>query len=144
MAKNSPPKCRRCRRCELYPCVRKIPWIKEWQLTPVFLPEKSHGQRSLEGYSPRGRREWDTTEETEPAYVHSIIPWTPPFIALDPITLHPLEKSLQSQINWWEWANSDIFKLQTFGLINSRHSSGLHRHMQSLVKEKKVSPAFSL
>ena len=41
----------------------------------------------------------------------------------------PLEKSLQSQINWWEWANSDVFKLQTFGLINSRHSSGLHRHM---------------
>lgn len=49
----------------------------------------------------------------------------------------PFEKSLQSQINWCEWANSDVFKLQTFGLINSRHSSGLHWHMQSLVREKK-------
>ena len=33
-----------------------------WQLTPVFLPEKSHGQRSLAGYSPKGRKESDTTE----------------------------------------------------------------------------------
>ena len=30
--------------------------------TPVFLPGKSHGQRSLVGYSPRGRKDWDTTE----------------------------------------------------------------------------------
>ena len=36
------------------PCswVRKIPWRREWQPTPVFLPGKSHGQRSLAGYSP--------------------------------------------------------------------------------------------
>ena len=28
------------------------PWRKKWQPTPVFLPGKSHGQRSMEGYSP--------------------------------------------------------------------------------------------
>ena len=33
-----------------------------WQPTPVLLPEKSHGQRNLVGYSPRGRKESDTTE----------------------------------------------------------------------------------
>ena len=44
------------------PCVRKIPWRRTWQLTPVFLPEKSHGQRRLVGCSPLGRRESDTTE----------------------------------------------------------------------------------
>ena len=33
-----------------------------WQPTPVFLPGKSHGQRSLVGYSPRGSKELDTTE----------------------------------------------------------------------------------
>ena len=38
------------------PWVRKIPWRKKWQPTPVFLPGKSHGQRSLPGYSPWGRR----------------------------------------------------------------------------------------
>ena len=33
------------------PWVGKIPWRRKWQLTPVFLPEKCHGQRSLAGYS---------------------------------------------------------------------------------------------
>ena len=45
--------------------VRKIPWRKARQPTPVFLPGEPHGQRSLAGYSPRGRRESNTTEETE-------------------------------------------------------------------------------
>ena len=40
----------------------KIPWRKAWQPSPVFLPGESHGQRSLEGYSPWGRKELDTTE----------------------------------------------------------------------------------
>ena len=31
------------------PWVRKIPWRRKWQPTPVFLPGKSHGQRSLAG-----------------------------------------------------------------------------------------------
>ena len=42
--------------------VRKIPWRRAWQPTPVFLPGESHGQRSLVGYSPRGRKESGTTE----------------------------------------------------------------------------------
>ena len=32
--------------------IRKVPWKRKWQPTPVFLPGKSHGQRSLEAYSP--------------------------------------------------------------------------------------------
>ena len=36
------------------PWVGKIPWRREWQPTPVFLPGKSHGQRNLAGYSPWG------------------------------------------------------------------------------------------
>ena len=36
------------------PWVRKIPWKKAWQPTPVFLSGESPGQRSLEGYSPWG------------------------------------------------------------------------------------------
>ena len=42
--------------------VRKIPWRRAWQPTLVFLPGESHGQRSLVGYSPWGRKESDTTE----------------------------------------------------------------------------------
>ena len=41
-----------CRTRGFNPWVRKIPWKMKWQPTPVFLPEKSHGQRSLAGYSP--------------------------------------------------------------------------------------------
>jgi len=39
------------------PRVEKIPWRREWQPTPVFLPGESHGQRRLMGYSPWGHKE---------------------------------------------------------------------------------------
>ena len=42
----------------------KIPWRREWQPTPVFLLGESHGQRSLVGHNPWGRKELDTTEVT--------------------------------------------------------------------------------
>ena len=52
---------RQCRRCRFDPWVGKIPWRKKWQPYLVFSPGKSHGQRSLAGYSPRGCKESDTT-----------------------------------------------------------------------------------
>ena len=39
------------------PWVGKIPWRRKWQSSPVFLPGEFHGQRSLVGYSPWGRKE---------------------------------------------------------------------------------------
>ena len=42
--------------------VWKIPWRRKWQSTPALLPGKSHGRRSLIGYSPWGCKESDTTE----------------------------------------------------------------------------------
>ena len=36
------------------PGLGRLPWRREWQPTPVFLPGESHGQRSLAGYSPWG------------------------------------------------------------------------------------------
>ena len=47
------------------PWIEKISWIRKWQPTPVSLPGKSRGRRSLVGYSPRGRRESDTTERLQ-------------------------------------------------------------------------------
>ena len=44
------------------PWVRKIPWRRTWQPTPVFLPEKFQGQRSLVGYSPWSHKELDMTK----------------------------------------------------------------------------------
>ena len=60
--KESACQCLQCRRRGFDPWVRKIPWRRAWQPTPVFLPGKSHGQRSLVGYSPWDREESDTTE----------------------------------------------------------------------------------
>ena len=57
MLKNLP----QCRRCKFDPWVRKSPWRRKWQPTPVFLPGESHGQRNLAGYGPWGRKELDTT-----------------------------------------------------------------------------------
>ena len=45
-----------------HPWVGKVPWRRTWQPTPVFLPREFHGQRSLAGYSPWGRKEMEMTE----------------------------------------------------------------------------------
>ena len=72
--------CRRCRRCVFDPWVGKISWRRKWQPTPVFLSGKSHGQRSLAGYSPWGHKEPDTIE-----HAHNSAPLhtpPPPYLAL--------------------------------------------------------------
>ena len=51
------------RRCEFDPWVGKTPRKRKWKPSLVFLPGKSHGQRSLAGYSPWGPKELDSTEQ---------------------------------------------------------------------------------
>ena len=62
-----------CRRSRFNPWVRRISWSKKWQLTPLFLPGKFHGQRSLEGYNPwvheRVGHDW-ATKQHENISVH--------------------------------------------------------------------------
>ena len=53
-----------CRRPRFNPWSGKISWSRKWQPTPVFLPGKFYGHRSLVGYSPWGCKESDTTEVT--------------------------------------------------------------------------------
>ena len=62
--------CRRPKRCGFYPWVGTIPWRKKRQLTPAFLPGKSHEQRSPAGYGPWGHKELDTNEATKHACTH--------------------------------------------------------------------------
>ena len=52
------------------PWVGKIPWRREWQPTPVFLPGESHGQINLADYSPWGHKESDITEQL--TFSHSL------------------------------------------------------------------------
>ena len=54
--------CLQCRRPGFDPWVRKIPWRWKGQPTPVLLPGKFHGWRSLAGYSPWDHKESDMTE----------------------------------------------------------------------------------
>ena len=60
-----------CRRPGFKPWVRKIPWIRKWQPTPVFLPGESHEQRSLAGCSPWGHKELDMTKHTH-THTHTL------------------------------------------------------------------------
>ena len=55
--------CRRFKRCGFNPWVRKIPWRRAYQPTPIFLPGESNGQRSLVSCSPWGHKESDITSE---------------------------------------------------------------------------------
>ena len=59
-----PCHCRRLKTCRFDPWVRKIPWRRAWQPTPVFLPGESHEQKSLASYSPWGHKEAYMTEAT--------------------------------------------------------------------------------
>ena len=58
------------RRSGFDPWVGKILWRRDRQCTPIFFPGESHGQRSLAGYSPWGRKESDTTEWLTHAHTH--------------------------------------------------------------------------
>ena len=64
-----------CRRCKIHrfsSWVGKILWRRKWQPTPVFLLGESHGQRSLAGYCPWGRKESDTAEHAHILlYIHT-------------------------------------------------------------------------
>ena len=64
---------RRCKRHGFNPWLRKIPWSRKWQPTPVFLPGKPHRQSSGVGYSPWGCKESDTTEWLSTHTTYSIL-----------------------------------------------------------------------
>ena len=59
-----------CKRPRFNPWVGNFLWRRKWQPTPVFLPGKSHGHRSLAGYSPGGGKESDVTKQL----THSLFP----------------------------------------------------------------------
>ena len=65
--------CLQSGRPELDPWVRKIPWRRERQPLPVFLPGKCHGQKSLLGYNPWGHKESDTIERLTLSLCYTIL-----------------------------------------------------------------------
>ena len=65
--------CLKCGTPRFDPWVEKILWRRKWQPTPVYLPGKSHGQRSLAGCSPWGHKDSHTTE-----WLHFHLDYGPP------------------------------------------------------------------
>ena len=88
----------RCKRHGFSPWVGKILWRGKWRHTPVSLPGNFHGQRSLEGYSPWGCKQLDTTEwlsTLTPGGLHACGLWTSLFKTVltskPPITCNHLD-----------------------------------------------------
>ena len=61
--KESIYQCKKWKTRSFNPCVGKVLWRRKWQPTPVFLPGKFNGQRSLAGYSLWGCKELDMTQQ---------------------------------------------------------------------------------
>ena len=61
--------CRRHQRPRFDPWVRKIPWRRKWQPTPVFLPGHSHRKGNLAGYSLWGHKEQVTNTHTNTGHL---------------------------------------------------------------------------
>ena len=74
---------------------QEIPWRREPQSTPAFLPGKWHGQRSLAGYSPWGPNESDTTERL------AFSLWMSNHKAKGGIESHPPTTSIYSLSETW-------------------------------------------
>ena len=64
VVKNSAYHCRRHRRHGFDIWIRKSPWSRKWQPTPVSSPGKFYGQKGLGSYSPGGGKVLDVTEHT--------------------------------------------------------------------------------
>ena len=68
----NPPAMQETQETRIWSLSGEDPWRRAWQPTVVFLPGKSHGQRSLTGCGPWGCKESDTTEALEHTYT---TPW---------------------------------------------------------------------
>ena len=67
--KESTCRCRTQKKGRFNSWVGNIPWRKKWQSTPVFLPGKFHGQKSLVGDSPCDLKELDDTEHIQTTFI---------------------------------------------------------------------------
>ena len=75
--------CRRLKRYWFDPCVRKIPWRRAWQPTPMFLPWRSHGQKSLAGCKESHMSQWLNNSKNKYFIQASWVPLWCPFSTLE-------------------------------------------------------------
>ena len=82
-----------CMRPGFNPRVRKIPWRRKWQPTPVFLPGEFHGQITLAGYSLWSQKESDMTER---------LTLTPAICKFSSRHTLALQKHVWKRVNTWK------------------------------------------
>ena len=97
------------------PWVGKMPWRRKWQPTPVPLPGKSHGQRSLVGCSPWSHKESDTTEHLHFAFTFE--DKTPPW---------PIQTLFGSMTFLTQWPESRFVHFPQFGLSGLKYDLKQH------------------
>ena len=109
-------------RPEFHPWIRKIPWRREWLPTPIFLPGKSHGQRSLVGDSPgshkRVRHNFATKQQPQ------LTTLLRAYLSLpDDIRPHAgVERTRHSGCPHPEWSGRVTLEMPTRGVERMRHS----------------------
>ena len=107
-----------CGRLKFDPWVKKIPWRREWLPTPIFWPGESHGQKSLQGYSPWGHKESDMTEQL----TFSLSLWFSKHFGDWRAAIHGVAKSQTrlsdwTKLNWRSCQKDSGAKLKKFPLV---------------------------
>ena len=96
--------CLQCRKLGFDSWVRKIPWSRKWQPTPVFLPGKPHGQRSLEGCIPWGCKRVGHGWANEYTYTWSLNGWMKEWVKAHRSTMMLTYRWCSIDVRWWtEW-----------------------------------------
>ena len=120
------------------PRVRKIPWRRKWELTSVFLPGKSHGQRSLAGYSPWGGKESDTTEQPTLSQSAS-------FCLIKRGWLSNMAPGTYSLVSFYMWHNWFAFAITCSQGRNNGISEGLDLdHSMSLMSQHQLATDYTI
>ena len=91
--------CLWCRRQRFSHWIGKVPWRSKWQPSAVFLPGEFNGQRSLMGYSPRGRREADTSYQLNHHHIQKM-------------SLSHKKGTHVNQLNWGRWTSSLLCRMK--------------------------------
>ena len=97
------------------PWVGKIPWRREWQPTPVFLPGESHGQRNVLGYRPWGCKESNPTEQLTYTHIYFTYGSVYAFMLLSPFVSPSLSSPSPMSISLISMSASPLLAFFTTG-----------------------------
>ena len=122
--------CLQCRRPRFYPWVRKIPWRRAWQSTPVFLPGESNGKMSLAGYGPWCDKESDMTGVTEHKHSTMVLLIVIIFIMqtwmFSPFHFNALWIRISLINTWNDYILYTFLKINCMGILNWREITKEH------------------